>query len=195
MDLPSNMGIAVNPDIDYVVVESDVTGSSQRYVLAESRLAAYRKELGGDDPDTLEAAWSSGSPAPTSSAAAYAPPFSYFPGHRHAHQVLAADFVTTEDGTGIVHIAPASVRRTSRPSTTAGVAPVVPVGPDGAFTFPVIGLRGPARLRRQPADHRRPQGGHPRRGRPRCGRRSARAVLRRETYDHSYPHCWRCRGP
>jgi isoleucyl-tRNA synthetase len=53
--LPSNMGIAVGPDVDYVVVESDLTGTTERYVLAEARLAAYRRELGGDDPEGLEA--------------------------------------------------------------------------------------------------------------------------------------------
>ena len=46
--LPSNLAMAVRPDIDYVVVESDFTGRTERYLLAEARLAAYARELGDD---------------------------------------------------------------------------------------------------------------------------------------------------
>ena len=49
--LPANLGIMVGPDIDYVVVESDVTGTTERYVIGEARLAAYAKDLFGPDVD------------------------------------------------------------------------------------------------------------------------------------------------
>ncbi|HWJ08964.1 MAG TPA: class I tRNA ligase family protein, partial [Nocardioides sp.] len=46
--LPANLAIMVHPDIDYVVVESDFTGTTERYVIAEARLGAYKRELGED---------------------------------------------------------------------------------------------------------------------------------------------------
>ncbi len=51
--LPSNLAVMVGEDIDYVVVESDVTGTTERYVIAEARLAAYAREF-GDDPTVVE---------------------------------------------------------------------------------------------------------------------------------------------
>jgi len=192
--LPSNMGIAVNPDIDYVVVESDVTGSSQRYVLAQSRLAAYRRELGGDDPEGLEARVVQRLKGSELVGRTYTPPFSYYQGHRHAHQVLGADFVTTEDGTGIVHMSPGFGEDDKATLDAAGVETVVPVGPNGAFTFPVIDYEGLHVFDANPLiidDLRAATRGEGDHGAVTTGT----VLLRRETYDHSYPHCWRCREP
>ena len=76
----------------------------------------------------------------------------------------------------------------------AGIEPVVPVDAGRQVHRAGRRLRGPARLRRQPGDHRRPQGDD--RGHGETGSVTAGTVLlRRETYDHSYPHCWRCRNP
>ena len=72
-----------HPDIDYVVVESDVTGTTERYVIGAARLAAYAKDLFGPDVDAAQdARSSSGSRAPTCSAASFTPPFSYYAGAR-----------------------------------------------------------------------------------------------------------------
>ena len=98
--LPSNLAIMVGEDIDYVLVESDFTGRTERYLLAEARLTAYANEL-GEEPTVL-ATYTGAELAGRS----YAPPFGYFEGRTNAHRVLTADFVTTEQGTGLVHIAP-----------------------------------------------------------------------------------------
>ncbi len=192
--LPSNMGIAVNPDIDYVVVESDFTGSTQRYVLAESRLAAYRRELGGDDPEGLEARVVQRLKGSELVGRTYTPPFSYYQGHRRAHQVLGAEFVTTEDGTGIVHMSPGFGEDDKATLDAAGVETVVPVGPNGAFTFPVIDYEGLHVFDANPLiidDLKAATRGEGDHGAVTTGT----VLLRRETYDHSYPHCWRCRQP
>ena len=63
--LPSNLAIMVRPDIDYVVVESDVTGTAERYVLAEARVAAYARELSATPTPTGGPRWWSDSPART----------------------------------------------------------------------------------------------------------------------------------
>ena len=108
--------------------------------------------------------------------------------------MLAADYVTTDDGTGIVHIAPAFGEEDKQLTDQYGIAPVVPVGPDGRFTFPVADYEGLhvfdanaviiEHLKAATAGH----GDH-------GSVTEGTVLLRRETYDHSYPHCWRCREP
>ena len=145
--LPSNMGIAVGPDVDYVVLESEATGRLERYLLAQGRVAAYAHDFGPGrdasavaartDPSSRIVARLKGSELV---GASYTPPFPYYVGHAHAHQVLGADFVTTEDGTGIVHMAPGFGEDDKAALDTVGVETVVPVGPDGLFTAPVLDL-------------------------------------------------------
>lgn len=192
--LPSNMGVAVNPGIDYVVVESDFTGTTERYLLAESRLAAYRRELGGDDPEGLETRVVQRLKGSELVGRTYTPPFSYYQGHRKAHQVLGAEFVTTDDGTGIVHMSPGFGEDDKATLDAAGVETVVPVGPNGAFTFPVIDYEGLHVFDANPLiidDLKAATRGEGDHGAVTTGT----VLLRRETYDHSYPHCWRCRQP
>ena len=72
---------------------------------------------------------------------------------------------------------------------TVGIEPVTPVDAKGRFDATVPDYAGSARLRRQPADHPRPEEPH------RSGAANGAVLLRHETYEHSYPHCWRCRNP
>jgi isoleucyl-tRNA synthetase len=93
--LPSNLALAVGDDIDYAVVELD----GVRYVLAEALLGAYAAELGeATTVATLKGSELVGR--------RYRPLFDYFADTPNAFTVLSADFVSTEDGTGIVHLAP-----------------------------------------------------------------------------------------
>ena len=188
--LPSNMGVAVNPDVDYVVVESDHTGTTERYVLAEARLAAYQREFGEDARERIVRRLKGSELVGHT----YTPPFSYYLGYDNAHQVLGAEFVTTEDGTGIVHMSPGFGEDDKATLDAAGVETVVPVGPDGCFTFPVTDYEGVQVFDANPLilDHlRAATRGEGERGQVTDGT----VLLRRETYDHSYPHCWRCRQP
>jgi len=190
--LPSNMGIAVGPDVEYVVVESTLptaegTGTTERYVLGKGRLAAYARELGEDATvvETLTGRELAGR--------SYTPPFSYYAGTGNAHRVLLADFVTTEDGTGIVHMSPGFGEDDKAVLDTAGVETVVPVGKDGRFTFPVEEYAG-----MQVFDANLPIIDDLKaatRGEAAGAVSPGTVLLRRETYDHSYPHCWRCRQP
>ncbi len=189
--LPSNLAMAVREDIDYVVVESDgPTGSTERYVVAEARLAAYARELGADAADHVVARMKGSELV----GRRYTPPFSYYVGHPNSHVVLSADYVTTEDGTGIVHIAPAFGEEDKQLTDRYDIRPVVPVGADGRFTFPVADYEGLHVFEANPLviDHLKAAT----RGEGDKGSVSEGTVLvRRETYDHSYPHCWRCREP
>ena len=76
--LPSNLAMAVDPDVDYVVVESEFTGRTERYVLAEARLAAYARELGEDAAERVVERLKGADLV----GRRYTPPFSYFAGPR-----------------------------------------------------------------------------------------------------------------
>ena len=193
--LPSNLAMAVHSDVDYVVVESGFTGRDERYLIAEARLSAYERELGnGAEPRIVgrrKGAELVG--------LRYTPPFDYYLGHPGSHVVLHADYVTTTDGTGIVHIAPAFGEEDKLLSDRYGITAVVPVGQDGKFIYPVAEYAGmhvfdanaviiehlEARARRDAGDASAMAG----------ATTEGTVLLRQEIYEHSYPHCWRCRNP
>jgi isoleucyl-tRNA synthetase len=192
--LPSNLAVMVGEDIDYVVVESDgPTGSPERYLIAEARLASYARELAPrDGQSTPEVTWR-GKGADLVGLE-YAPPFSYYAGHERAFRLVPAEFVTTTDGTGLVHTAGAFGEDDKVVTDREGIEAVMPVGKDGRFTFPVTDYEGmqvfDANL--QIIDHLKAAT----KGDTGAGSVTPGTVLvRRETYDHSYPHCWRCRQP
>jgi isoleucyl-tRNA synthetase len=190
--LPSNLAAAVGEDVDYVVVEGPAGGrlAGRRFVLAEARLAAYARELGEDAADRVVHRLRGSELV----GARYTPPFGYFAGHENAHQVLAADYVTTEDGTGLVHIAPAFGEEDKAVSDAAGIEAVVPVDGRGRFTSQVPHYAGQHVFEANPAIIRDLKAGGGADGADGAdGAVSPGAVLlRQETYDHPYPHCWRC---
>ena len=190
--LPSNLLVMVGTDIDYAVVESGFAGVTRRYVIAEARLASYARELtdeGADAPRVVGRLTGR-----DLLGVAYTPPFSYYEGRERAHRVVEADFVTTTDGTGLVHSAGAFGEDDKIVCDREGVESVMPVGADGRFTHPVAEY---ADL--QVFDANQPIIDHLKartRGDGETGSVTAGTVLlRRESYDHSYPHCWRCRQP
>jgi isoleucyl-tRNA synthetase len=189
--LPSNLAIMVGADLDYLVVESDFTGTTERYVIGAERLAAYARELAPEGGEPVVVARLKGSDLVGRT---YTPPFSYYAGHENAFRVVDAEFVTTTDGTGLVHTAGAFGEDDKVVTDREGIEPVMPVGKDGRFTFPVVEYEGmlvfDANL--HVIDHLKAAT----RGEGDAGSVSPGTVLlRRETYDHSYPHCWRCREP
>lgn len=186
--LPSNLAIAVGPDVDYVTVEPgpDSALAGELVILAAARLGAYAKELG-------EATVVATVKGRDLAGRRYTPPFDYFVGHENAHQVLLGEFVTTEDGSGIVHLAPAFGEDDMAVCDAAGIPTMVAVDAKGRFTAgvgdyeglqvfeankPIIAdlKAGTGPLARTPQDRRS-------------------VLVRHETYEHSYPHCWRCRNP
>ncbi|MDT0202122.1 isoleucine--tRNA ligase [Nocardioides sp. AE5] len=197
--LPSNLAVMVGSDIEYVVVEAGVPGTEQtaRYLLAEARLAAYVRELGDADGEFTVVGRYRGADLVGRS---YTPPFSYFADHAgeehgRAFRVVAADeAVTTTDGTGLVHSAGAFGEIDKEVTDREGIEAVMPVGKDGRFTEPVADYAGMLVFDANPhvIDHLKAST----RGAGEAGAVSDGTVLlRRESYEHSYPHCWRCREP
>ncbi|GAB3255284.1 isoleucine--tRNA ligase [Nocardioides dilutus] len=181
--LPSNLAVMVGTTIDYVAVAHDSDSGSRRLVLAEARLPAYAREL-GDEPEVV---WR-GTGADLLGLT-YAPPFTYYAGHENAFRVVPADdAVTTTDGTGLVHSAGAFGEVDKEVTDREGIEAVMPVSKDGRFTEPVTDYEGmqvfDANL--HIIDDLKAGTGSVSPG---------TLLLRRETYDHAYPHCWRCREP
>jgi isoleucyl-tRNA synthetase len=180
--LPSNQAVAVNPDMTYVQVRVD----GKSYVLAQARLAAYAREL-GEEPEVLASFTGE-----QLLGMRYLPPFPYFMDTDNAHnafQVLRGDFVTAEDGTGIVHMAPAYGEDDMATTDTVGIVAATPVDSRGRFDATVPDYQGQHVFEANPHIIRDLKNG--------TGSAAANGavLIRHETYEHSYPHCWRCRNP
>ena len=177
--LPSNLAVAVNPEVTYV----EVRAGEHRFVLAQPRLAAYAREL-GEEPEVL-ATYRGADLLGTR----YLPPFPYFMDSAKAFQVLPGEFVTTEDGTGIVHMAPAYGEDDMATTDKVGIVPVTPVDARGRFDATVPDYQGQRVFDANPHIIRDLKNG--------SGPAAANGavLLRHETYEHPYPHCWRCRNP
>ncbi|MFM7125205.1 MAG: isoleucine--tRNA ligase [Actinomycetes bacterium] len=168
--LPSNLALAVAPDVEYVRVRHNDTV----YVLAEARLSAYAKELDGAEVlGTIRGSELVGQ--------RYTPLFPYFTGRPGAFRVFAGQFVTTEDGTGVVHMAPGFGEDDYQVCKENGIELVVPVNSRGEFTQEVPDYAGLQVFEANPHIIR--------------ALKERGVVLRHETYDHSYPHCWRTGKP
>jgi isoleucyl-tRNA synthetase len=168
--LPANLALAVGPDIEYAVLELD----GHRYIIADALVGAYDAELGGATKvGSLRGADLVGR--------RYQPLFDFFADTEHAFQVLAGDFVSTEDGTGIVHMAPGFGEDDQILCTAAGIPTLCPMDEHGRYTEPVAPWLGTHVFDANPLVIRELKD----RGR----------VLRHATYDHAYPHCWRCAQP
>jgi isoleucyl-tRNA synthetase len=181
--LPSNQAVAVNPEVEYVLVENPSESGDRRFVLAGARLASYAREL-GEEPVVLGSY--SGEQL---LGLRYLPPFPYFADAANSFQVLRGDFVTTEDGTGIVHMAPAYGEDDKATTDTVGIIPVTPVDAKGRFDASVPEYQGQQVFDANPNIIRDLKNGTG------AAAVNAPVLLRHETYDHPYPHCWRCRNP
>ncbi|HEY0357507.1 MAG TPA: class I tRNA ligase family protein, partial [Mycobacteriales bacterium] len=174
--LPSNEAIAVGPDIDYAVLASD---DGERYILAESRLGAYEAQLGGySRVGTLKGAELVGR--------RYTPLFDYLTdterfGTENAFRVLPGEFVTTEDGTGVVHMAPAYGEDDQNTCAAHGIPVVMTVDEHTRFTSVVPDFEG-----LQVFEANKPIV---------AALREKGVLVRQDSYEHPYPHCWRCDTP
>jgi isoleucyl-tRNA synthetase len=177
--LPSNQAVAVHPDVEYVLVRA----GERRYLVAAGRVAGYAREL-GEEPEIL--ATYRGADL---LGVRYLPPFPYFMDAANSFQVLPADFVSTEDGTGIVHMSPAYGEDDMATTAKAGIVPVTPVDSKGRFDATVPDYAN------QHVFDANPQIIRDLKNSTGAAAVNGAVLLRHETYEHSYPHCWRCRNP
>ena len=131
--LPSNLAICAGAGIDYVAVRD--TASGEVYVLAAARLSAYYKKEG--EYEVLKKFQGSELAGLT-----YKPLFDYFSENPNSFRVLLDDFVSTEDGSGIVHMAPAYGEDDYRICRAADIPLVEPLDEDCKFTAQVPDYAG-----------------------------------------------------
>lgn len=169
--LPSNLALAVGPDIEYAILQD---GAGQKYIIAQARLDKYEKELA--EMQIVETVTGSQLVGRT-----YTPMFSFFADTENAFRILGADFVTTEDGTGIVHLAPGFGEDDQLTCNAAGIPTICPMDEHGRYTSEVQPWAGTHVFEANTSVI--------------AHLKERQVVVRHDTYDHPYPHCWRCAEP
>ncbi len=133
--LPANLAVAVHPEIEYVKLQDHSDG--RRFVLAASLVASYFRKT--EDYSILETF-----PGKDLAGISYVPLFDFFESKRSegAFRVVVDEYVTAQDGTGLVHLAPAYGEDDYRVCLREGISLADPVDLDGRFTEPVTPWAG-----------------------------------------------------
>nr|WP_325210673.1 isoleucine--tRNA ligase [Salinibacterium sp.] len=189
--LPTNAALAVGPEIEYAVIPSGPLGAGDgsaeavsQYLLAADTVAAYAKDLGYESAADAAASVTRTLKGADLGGVKYDRLWDFYAdaeGYENAWQILVAEYVATGEGTGIVHQAPAYGEDDQVTCAKAGIPVVISVDDGGRFlpaVEPVAGL--------QVFDANKPL--------TQLLRADGR-LLQQKSYEHSYPHCWRCRQP
>ena len=167
--LPSNLALAVGQEIEYSIIKHN----NKYYIIASALVQKYEKEIGVDIVKTLL-----GRELLNLN---YEPIFDYFKSHKGAFKVISGDFVTTEDGTGIVHIAPGFGEDDQRIATENGIEIVCPVDSRGCFTEVVSDYYGLQVFETNDLIIQ--------------SLKKRDLLIKTDTYLHNYPFCWRTDTP
>ncbi|MCL6422146.1 isoleucine--tRNA ligase [Brachybacterium sp. JHP9] len=198
--LPTNFSLAVGPELTYVVVPAGPNGAADgsapgasRYLMVKELIGSYAKELGYDDAESVLAALEPRTFAGRElEHVSYEPLWSVYSadparwGLENAWIVTVADYVSTDDGTGVVHQATAYGEIDQQVNAEYGIPVVVSVDDGAQFLDYFRGTELDEIAGLQVFEANRPII----RNLQRAGR-----LLREASYVHSYPHCWRCRNP
>lgn len=171
--LPGNVAVAAHPDVEYALVTRTDGLSDERLILAKELV----EKVFGDIPFKILKTYK----GKALKGKRYAPLFTFLPTDKPAHYVVNADYVTTSDGTGLVHIAPAFGADDMEVAKEYGLPVLMTINDEGKFNREVTNWSG---LFVKDADaliiEELEQRG---------------LLFKVETYTHSYPFCWRCNTP
>jgi isoleucyl-tRNA synthetase len=171
--LPSNVAVAAHPDEDYVTVERDNNGTKEKLILAKKLLEKVFKDEEVKVVDTYK--------GKKLKDLKYKPLFTFIPTEKSAFYVVLADYVTTEDGSGLVHTAPAYGPEDMETGKKHDLPIMLTVQPDGTFIPEITPWRGIFVKDADPLIIKD---------------LDARGLLfRAGTITHTYPFCWRCKTP
>ena len=178
--LPGNVAVAAHPEVEYVTVER-VVGQignppyeqKEKLILAKPLLEKVFRDEEVKVVDSFKGKKLKGQK--------YHPLFTFLPPDKPAHYVVLGDFVTTEDGSGLVHMAPAFGAEDMQAAMEYDLPVLMTVLPDGTFIPEVTPWRGVFVKTADPMiiqdlDNRG-------------------LLFRSEKYTHTYPFCWRCHTP
>lgn len=172
--LPANVAVAASPEVEYVKVERSLPeGGTEKLILAEALL---EKVFVDEDVQMLERM-----KGKQLKGKRYQPLFTFLPLEKPAHFVVLGDFVTTEDGTGLVHMAPAFGAEDMQAALEYDLPILMTVAPDGSFISDVRPWSG---IFVKDADPLIIRDLHDR-----------GLLYKSGTYSHTYPFCWRCDTP
>jgi isoleucyl-tRNA synthetase len=171
--LPGNVAVAVHPNVDYVTIERAHNGGKEKLILAEALVGKVFKD---EEVRVLEMV-----KGKKLKGLKYHPLFTFVPPDKPAYFVVLGEFVTTEDGTGLVHMAPAFGAEDMQMANEHNLPVLMTVLPDGTFIPEVKPWRG---VFIKDADPQIIQ-----------DLRARGLLFRSEAYTHTYPFCWRCNTP
>ena len=168
--LPSNLACAVGSEIDYSILESD----EENIIIADTVLENYKQELSQfNKVKTIKGKNILGT--------TYLPLFDYFKNTKNSFKVVEAEFVNTEEGTGIVHMAPGFGEDDQIVCESNDIPVVCPVDDQGKFTDEVPDYQD---LLVFDANEKII-----------TDLREQNKIIKKENYTHNYPHCWRTDEP
>ncbi|WP_241981977.1 isoleucine--tRNA ligase [Cryobacterium ruanii] len=201
--LPTNFALAVGPEIVYAVVPAGPNGTPDAEVLREGTSASaevlgaeyllaidlvgnYAKDLGYESAAEASAAVSRTILGSELEGVSYDRLFDHYAdeavwGTQNAWRILVADYVTTSDGTGIVHQAPAYGEEDQKVCEAAGIPVILSLDDGGKFLSDIPEVAGQLW-----SDANKPLT---------ALLKANGRLIRQASYEHSYPHCWRCRNP
>ncbi len=172
--LPANAAVAVNPEIDYVKAEHTLEdGSKEFIILAEKRV----EPVFGDDPVTVVEHYKGSDLVGLQ----YEPLYKFLPLETPAHRVVAADYVSVDDGTGMVHIAPTFGADDMEVGKRENLPTLMTVAGDGCFVPEVTPWAGMFVKDADPLIIK----DLVKRG----------VMYKHGRIKHTYPFCWRCDSP
>jgi isoleucyl-tRNA synthetase len=190
--LPTNFALAVGPEIEYVVVAAGANGAADggpagtKYLLAKNVVAGFAKDLGFESAEELESSIVATYLGSELGGLKYDRLFDYYADSEkfdtaNAWTVLVDDYVGDGDGTGIVHQAPAYGEDDQRVCLAAGIPTYISINERGEFNSIIADFEG-----QHVFEANKPISQH---------LKAAGRVLRQASYEHSYPHCYRCKSP
>ena len=191
--LPTNFALAVGPEISYAVLPAGPNGASDgaaagsaSYLLAKSLVGGYAKDLGYESSEDALAAVTATFAGAELAGIRYEPLMGYYTDVEkfdvaNAWQVLVDDYVADGDGTGIVHQAPAYGEDDQRVCNAAGIPTYVSIDERGCYNSIITDFVGQHVFEaNKPISQLLKLNGR---------------VLRQASYEHPYPHCYRCKNP
>jgi isoleucyl-tRNA synthetase len=171
--LPGNVAVAAHPDVEYVTVERPHNGGREQLILARALVESVFKN---EEVKILESF-----KGKKLRGLKYHPLFTFMPTSKPTHIVVLGDFVTTEDGTGLVHMAPAFGAEDMQMADENDLPLLMTVLPDGTFAPEVTPWRGVFIKEADPEIIE--------------DLRSRGLLFRSQDHTHTYPFCWRCHTP